>query len=694
MGLGRSRGRNDEVLMSDVETGSANPQRSIGRVVWSAVRLVAVAALLIYPQFALHYSAHPLSAPLTRFTATQLHKLPWGYHAAVVCLMFVLPAVLMFNFRRNRAQLPALPRPERIEPPPRCDWTARGLFGVAFGLQLLIIALEFRSAFNTFRPWHLWLWFGGWLFAALGGWRIDRSRGLRSNWGLDRKDVLIVAGLLAFGAAFYCYDLHHWRYWDFGDEGFFWDLSAHLTLDRIVRFFGLDTGIYGHHPMFGHIFANMIMRIFGLKNGFPMTTIVPALLAVGAMYMAVRQMFNRWIAFSGAFLLLSSFMFREFAHYGINYNYYAFPVLLALYLFIAAWRGRSALLFVLAGIASGLAPYMFLSGLFIFLIIGMIFLFLIDARKYWKPYLRWYALGVSVVLLTLVLNAQFLWHTVAQQSMFHKPIGQSAPLGGADVKQRVGHIAYNAGLTLIGPYHLENYYCRRHEGDIVQPVTGTLYAIGILSVLFNLLRGRFYVFLFCLSSILIISVGGIQPYDPVSPTRLVLLAPFFIYMAVLGLETVQHWLRRRLQFPRWVFNTLVILLLAGDMASGIYHMEVSVPAHAPFSYINVVARARQSSGDDAVIYWANPSDDAPDFELLPMHARLHGVTSGLVELREDSLASLPPRPGYYIMHNRSVGPWVILDQLQALGWTATRSKQMEMARFEEFSAWCLQPPAN
>ncbi len=569
------------------------------------------------------------------------------------------------------------------------------LIGSGFALSIVCIILNHAG---NFRPYHVLLWSGGIIFVLAGVFLLDRRRGMGSGTGINRTDLIILLVLMIAGLVYYTFDLHNWKYWDVGDQRAFYRFSKILGLGRVKEFFDIDGGAYSRHPAFGGIMQGLVMRIFGYESGFILSTVLTALAAVGALYLLMKELFDRHIAAFGAVCLLGSNFFRLFAHMGINYNFSSFPMLLGLFFLVRGMKTGRRMMFALSGLCAGLGLYLHLPTVLLF---PILFLFAIfrPVKKRRDTIIAgiFFSIGFLAICTPMLPKILEVKTAVTHHSVFSSLRQDELEKRHGDVlKGRIKQGTWNFFMVMIMPFQTNKYYQNRnHAGEIMQGAAGSLYLLGLATLLFNIRKNKTCLFILVSMIFLFLSIGSFQPYFPVSITRVVILMPFYYIIAGAGLAALARMLRYRLGFKSKITGALIIFLAAVEFAAGAWYLNVRMPQiHKSYSYIQMTARAYQSLPKDKTVYWASPQDGNPEYAKMSFNQDIHKAHDRMKKLTLESVKTMKLEEGAFIVTDGSEKQKQMLEIMKNRNYKVELMPEFEFPAINYLKVYSVQTPAE
>lgn len=391
---------------------------------------------------------------------------------------------------------------------------------------------------------------------------------------LKPRDGAVAAGLLLLFCLPYLWNLHDYPVQVNTDE-----FNAIHTMNRLLKerqdWFGVNSG-YNFFPAGSFMLIGVVGRMLG---GVTLEHIrqANALFGLGcvvAAYALFRQ-FYRWkFAAIGAVVLGASHVLLGLSRMAIRDNLPLLIELIALALFVAAWRRRHLGLMFLGGIVAGLGVYNYFSARIV-LVIWMFFLFIYLLRKLSREALaRTVSCAVVAGLGYAVCSAPMVIATyMAPAECLEYPKGQVIlfPGGLQEVRDWEGTsdttlaVLRNAGkgLTMfnnnLGDH--ANIYCNPGFG-FVDPLTGVLLWLGVARIFRKRRR----------SVRDVLGLVGLSFWIPLSIlltkcpafSRMLIMLPFVLMLALDGARVATRWTTRLLwrQPNRKLYTRVFVFVIA------------------------------------------------------------------------------------------------------------------------------------
>jgi 4-amino-4-deoxy-L-arabinose transferase-like glycosyltransferase len=188
-------------------------------------------------------------------------------------------------------------------------------------------------------------------------WRqIDRARGVRWDFKIDRREALALSAALIGMALVMTYRLGDVPNSVWGDEGSYWSLARNIARGQVTPdVFGL--GVYAF-PMGGSVYQAAWLNVFGLNlSAWRLASVMAVLAAALVLYFLVRATLGKRVAWASLATLTVMPYALTYARLGYTLSLSLLPVTLTLALLWGSVRRDSRLLAFLAGGATGLAFY-------------------------------------------------------------------------------------------------------------------------------------------------------------------------------------------------------------------------------------------------------------------------------------------------------------------------------------------------
>jgi hypothetical protein len=337
--------------------------------------------------------------------------------------------------------------------------------------------------------------------------------------------------------AFVC--LYTWRIdaWWFalvGDEYRNFEIAERIVNEQDRAFvashlFQLEGGLEGLDPYACSLVQATAMRLLGVNNfGWRFSSLYLAAIALVFFHRFFRTFLTRQAALAATVCLGASHYIMSFGKIG----YDKFQAYLAMALLLAAAacavRSRRTIAFVAMGFAAALCFYVYPAALYVVPL--PFFLLVLYAPPLDRGMLvRWGLAAVATALTIFPLPFQPSYFPGKRPgTVFYTPeLVRSA-------STLLGHFGRNLAYAVFSPVLLasEDHFV---TSSYLDPITGLLYTVGLASAVWLVLRDRFTAFLIVSLGWLLFFAGATHDREYPPTTRMFLLLPLFILLAIAGL---------------------------------------------------------------------------------------------------------------------------------------------------------------
>lgn len=458
------------------------------------------------------------------------------------------------------------------------DWVAQRLhrlghwLGVA-GWQalLLLLALAFTALARLAagdlalaRRWDVSVvaWLLALSFALVGGVSLAEWRGwLRRGIGLARWEWWLLLGLFIGAWLLRGTAVTQFPNTFSGDEG-----SAGLHAVRFLQgeadnwftigWFSFPSLYYALQSMVIDLFGQTVaaLRYFAAFGGS---------LAVVAVYLLARVMFDRGTAVAAAVVMMGSHYHIHMSRIGLNNVWDSLFVTLVLAALWHGWRSGRRLSFVLAGLALGLGQYFYVSVRVLPLLV-LLWVVVMWWRhpQQWRERVPGFVLSAYTAVLTIFpLAVYFARHW----SEFQAPLNRVTILGERLASMAAAEGTNQSWIVLrqmwqaaLGFTHLPLRLLYQPDEPLLLPLAAGLFLAGLAWALLRF-DGRFGLLLLPLLSVPLLS-GFSQ--DPPASQRFILAMPSVAILVGLPIGLIGRWLRQLWpEGKEWVWLGTAVLLL-------------------------------------------------------------------------------------------------------------------------------------
>lgn len=438
-------------------------------------------------------------------------------------------------------------------------WMA-GLSASAFFLFLFLIG---RLSAGDDGNWLAIIWLSGLGLAGYVAFHFDQQAGRPLSAGLQRRDLVIVLGLVLLAVGIGAFDLTRKPFSLMGDEGSFWETAQAIAIGQ-YRPSIFDLGVYTY-PILGSFYQALILRVFGLSLwSWRFASVLAGAVSVAPTYLLAREMFDRRVALlAGAAMIVMPYLIA-FERLGYNNSQSLFPVTLTLYFLYAGLKRTSVVYLFLGGGAAGLGFYTYTSAQ-----LGIVCAMLFFAYLFLK---RHDETRRTVVVLGLVFVAG--WGLTALPRLAYNAATRPEMMGNKLSESLFANVDY--ALDLFGPAELYRDYPPIPLGNIKIFYRPDLYAR-------LLVRGLIRTFLAFHHNLVITEhfIDGPLP------------GPFAVVFYFLGLTFTLANLRRAslALLAIWFFSGWALLSVINSFPPRHQHLVVLIPVISILTALGLVATA-------------------------------------------------------------------------------------------------------
>jgi hypothetical protein len=277
----------------------------------------------------------------------------------------------------------------------------------------------------------IWLLLPG-LLLVIGGMWMTREGG-----DLDPVDLGIMLGLGILALLLGVSRIWSWRYAFVGDEWGFFDLATTLIHrpELHTLFSVVDANAY--HTVFSSALQAGFMRLAGENvYGWRLSSLLPMVLSVPAVYVFTRWLSGRTAAIVAAGLLVASHMLLSFSMVAYNNTQALLPLTIGLAMFAFAERRESAVRYYALGAILGSAFLLFGLARLVLLPIGILVIFF-----YWSTWRRTLTSTLAIGAGTLAVATPFSSTSTTGEGCSKRPLSR--------VRQRPGPSNSSAILSAV-----------------------------------------------------------------------------------------------------------------------------------------------------------------------------------------------------------------------------------------------------
>jgi 4-amino-4-deoxy-L-arabinose transferase-like glycosyltransferase len=384
-------------------------------------------------------------------------------------------------------------------------------------LGVVLVVYVNRELLNDdYRPRLVWLFaislvaFAGAIFA--GRWSAGAHVPFRFRWW----EPLLVAAAVTFFLVVNIRDLDSWRYAAIGDEYAHFDYSKAIENESLKPNFFTQLGVYDYRPVGTSVVQATTMRIFGADSfGFRLATPIALAIAIPAVYLLGRELFNRAVAAFATLIFAVSHYLISYAHTVYDNPFGLVPFTWCLALAVMGLRRTSPMLMFVAGVVGGLGFYTFPQAR-----MGPLVLLLLLATlgpRAWKPSLI-LPLAVGGLATTLPMFSSDGWDAISSSR-------DRTVFGFTDsASEGIGiRIAENVPRTLLA-FNFNPNPGHFVSGSLFDPVAAVLLVAGLAYAISRILQPAYRLLVLWLAVALLFA-GIFSPYDRVAYDRLHLALP-------------------------------------------------------------------------------------------------------------------------------------------------------------------------
>jgi 4-amino-4-deoxy-L-arabinose transferase-like glycosyltransferase len=526
--------------------------------------------------------------------------------------------------------------------------------GSAISLIFVINTMATQESGGSLAYWVTAGWLISLLFLVIGmlwitHWEPPKWGQIKDWFSRNKKELLIVAGLLLAGAFFRSYILTHHPYPWSGDEASIGIEGRRILNGEVTDFFA---GGWSGQPNWSFIPTALSEIIFGKTIlAIRVVSMLEGTLAILFLYLLSRELFNKTIAFLSAGFLVAFPIHLQFSRIGVNNIIDSLNVCLVLWLVIRAIRNSRPSDYLWAGIAGGLTFYTYVgSRLVLALALFVLAYTVLHQRGYIRTHIS--LLGIFLVGLIVAIAPQGYFF-IRHPEIFMTRLSQASILS----NNWVINAAHNSGKSIYA-------FLWKHFTDTIlvyvsQPAVGNFFnsympyltVLGAIFFLFGmgytftkLFEPRMMTLLVWFWSV--VFIGGFMTQDAPANTRLVMTLPAVALFIALGIERFTDFFRRlKLINLRWqiIVCALLVLILVGQNIGfyfgKYYSLNYNEDSNAELGQQTGLELQRLGPNYDIYLF-GTPRV----FAAFPTTVFL-APENGLFDLRTDTLDSLALRPG-------------------------------------------------
>ena len=448
----------------------------------------------------------------------------------------------------------------------RLDAIALAAFALGVGCEGLVY---WHLASNQYTHLDIGFFFAGFVLVGFGIHRLEKRTAstLRLTW----VDAALGIGLAALSAAINSVNLVHWSFSWVGDEGSFFHL-AHAIANGETEWNYFDlVRVHSAHPVADSAYQALALKVFGDGiTGWRLGEVVVVALCAVLTYLLGTALFGRLAGLAAGVIVGTSHYLMAFTRIGYNSLHALFFATLAMLMLVLAWRTQRAVFVYATGVALGLCLYTFQVGLLTGPIVAALLLVIFLRRPGWGQVmagaLMLSGFGQAVVPGLLVTPFEKLM-SVVQHNTYVPQLGLHA-----DPVVQASLVDSTAAFWLNEQWR--NHYI---AGPLVDPITGTLLAMGLGIALFRInKRAERLAFVWFTGGLLLIAFTRLIPEAHI--TRLLYLVPAVALLAALTVTKLVPAIRDGFGLPSKVAQALVLVPLALVPALNLHIIHVQGPA--------------------------------------------------------------------------------------------------------------------
>jgi hypothetical protein len=356
---------------------------------------------------------------------------------------------------------------------------------------------------------------------------------LAARWRRTGPLPLIV---LAF-VCLYTWRINAWWFALVGDEYRNFEIAAGIVQQQdrsyvASHLFQLEGGLEGLDPYACSLVQAAAMRVLGVDSfGWRFSSLYLAAISLPFFHRFLRTFLTRRGALAATVCLGASHYVIAFGKIGYDkfQAYFAIAVLFASAAF--AIRTRRTIAFVATGLAAGLCFYVYPAALYVIPLPGFLLLFYAPPRDR-ETALRWAVTALAAVLTMFPLPFQPTYFEGKRPgTVYYNPELV------ASASRLVHHFWTNSIYAVFSPLLLagEDHFV---TSSYLDPLTGLFFLIGLASAVWLARRDRFAAFLLLSLGWLLFWAGTTHDRAYPPTTRMFLLLPIFVPLAVLGMDRV------------------------------------------------------------------------------------------------------------------------------------------------------------
>jgi 4-amino-4-deoxy-L-arabinose transferase-like glycosyltransferase len=495
-------------------------------------------------------------------------------------------------------------------------------------------------------------------------WDVGNRSELRP--GIQAVDLQSIFSISLIGLLVLTFKLRDFPAELIGDEGGFWSLAKLIASGTEYPPI-FNHGVYSFGMLSSYFQAGLI-RIFGDGLwGWRFSSVMTAVMAIPAIYLLAREMFDRKIGLAAAFSFISLPFLIAFSRLGYNNIQAVLIVAWSVYLFYAGYLRKNYTYILLSGIISGLGIYSYPAAMggFFAIILFMLFLIITSPRNRTVliNQIAILLIGFFIIAVPYIVNSFGGGGGAIQEkpveSLFfnswygHDLFSNLPEYQNAITFQMHGNtLFFSPGLWVIllirgffrtilsfqSPFLVTEHFI---YSPLAGPISVVFYLVGLLRVFYKRWEPR-SLFLGLWFLINITAFSALNTFPP-RQTHLVGIIPLFCVLISVGLFAVIDQIKKLIpRISSKVISALGVLGVSVIVISGIWNYFYTVPLYYKPDFEQIVSWYSIYVKDAGITY-VHADGEKPDpklffFDKIMTNVPYHVIpVSKYMELPQDQL---------------------------------------------------------
>jgi hypothetical protein len=493
----------------------------------------------------------------------------WNNASPIPGLFLYAVAAILFLFGLHHTQESLPPFVIHTENPARKP--KFGLWITSFGLAAINVLHAPYADYNDRQGYvYIGLWVLSIILFVLSavldtGWRLPSTQKFVEWLKKNRAELLLIGAItiVAFCIRFIDVEIHPYSFMN--DEGEFGNNAACLLTGECRNIFYVG---WAGQPMLNFLPAAINIGLLGRTAlAVRLSSVMIGVLAVLAVYLCAREIFNKRVAWVAALLLAALPVHVHFSRLGVANIVDSLTSTLILWLLFRGAKRGSTLSFVAAGIVAGLCMYTYI-GSILAPVIGAGALIYIALRM--PGFLRaniknilFLILAITIVILPLLghyytHSDSFLARYKGEGIFENGSIQDKIKTTGKNTAQILLDQFAKSSLVYIVTPAPSNFYSSPKPYLI--PLVAILFMFGLALTLSRIKDARFMVIIAWLLTPIIL--GSTLTGGPPSTQRMMMSMPALMMISAVGMitvvESIQQFGQKVLRFAPVILLSLVL----------------------------------------------------------------------------------------------------------------------------------------